>query len=206
MVDQETSRLRPVLYGLNVLNLAVFVVGAVFAPALLAWNPLGLIGVAPFSRHLLLAAPLTDVWSFVLVAGGRWYLSSVILFYLGRQEGPRAMHWMDQRMGRLSRLIRWLQYWFRRAPDLVCIIYPSIPTALIAGVAGMPAGRFLLVTLVGCILRTGTAWWAGDLMGEFIVPVLGMITRYFLELTAVFLGIWLVSRLVRRWRAGKAKD
>jgi len=192
----------PWIFGILAAVVATGALGAAFAPALLVHAPLLLIGLSPLGRHLVMAATVTEMLPFVLVAASRRLLVGVLAYYLGHINGDEGLAWLEGRSRRLGRLARFFERIFRRAGVVALFVVPGPPFCALAGVVRMPMRIMLPVAAVGQIMWCSITYLLGDALSQWIAPIMAFITRHMVETTAVCVllvgGYELYRRLSRR--------
>ena len=132
-------------------------------------------------------------WYFV----GRWISKERLSSWT---EGHGA--WLTITPHDLDRVDEWFEDW-GSAAVLVCRMVPGVRTliSIPAGLAGMPLGRFSLVTAIGTViwttLLTGIGYWLGDNYGDLAGP-LGWTTMIVI---LALLGWWLFHLVQQRAHA-----
>lgn len=156
--------------------------------------PLLLVALSPIGRHLLLAAPVTDPVAFVAVASVRRLLFYTACFYLGRSLGDAALVWIEARAGRFAGYVRWLEGVFSRHATLVVLIGSGPTVSTLAGISGMSARRFLLLSLPGLLIRMVVYVQLGEWLREPLEVLLAWIARYWIPGTIAIVVALVVHR------------
>ncbi len=203
MPDDAKRYLPHVLAGIVVLTVAS-TLGAAFAPALLEYSPLGLLGLSPTIRHLVLVATLTPVVPFVLIAVIRRALSAGTSYGLGYIYRERMLDWMKGKAPRYAGVIDAVQCSFRRFGPLLLFVFPGITSAALAGIAGMRLRAFLPLMLAGQAAWMTAIYYVGDALRAPLTPVITWITAHMLEATLVSIVIVAAYEVYRRRRGQSA--
>jgi membrane protein DedA with SNARE-associated domain len=197
-LSPEDRRLAARSLSLMGLLGACSMVGVAFSLYLINHYPLLLVAMSPIGRHLVLAAPNVDPLAFVLVAGGRRLLFYVASYHLGTALGPAGLIWLELRMARLARFVRWLERIFERWSYAVLVLTPGPTVSSLAGIARMPLRVFLPLVSVGLMLRTVLVVLFASWLREPIEALLELIDAYWVPGTLLMvLGV-----LVYRWMGG----
>lgn len=196
-------RLLLLLVGLHVAGL---ILGSVLTPALLRLDPLIMIGLNPRLRWLLLAAPATDFWPFVLTGTLRRTLGCIAFYATGVYFGERALHWFEQRFTRSGRFLRRLEALFLRWKITVIILLPVTPVALLAGSTAVSPWLWFPITLAGIAARMVLVYELGDWMSPLVLPVNRFLMDWYPELTGILVLWFLYSWLRKRGRRRKQRE
>jgi hypothetical protein len=177
---------------------ACSMVGVAFSLYLVNHYPLLLVAMSPIGRHLVLAAPNVDPFAFIAVAGGRRLLFYLASYHLGSALGPPGLVWLEVRLARLARFVRWLERIFERWSHAVLVLTPGPTVSCLAGIANMPLRVYLPLVSLGLVLRMVLVIVMAAWLREPIEALLELIDAYWVPGTIItVLGV-----LVYRWRGG----
>jgi membrane protein DedA with SNARE-associated domain len=179
-------------------------VGFALAPALLTYSPLLLIVLAPFGRHLVLAAPVTEFVPFLLVATGRRVITCTLAYLVGRAYGKAGIAWVEGRYPRAARPLLALQWLFRRAGPLVLLVAPGPIVCALSGATRMRWLWFLPIATAGQLFWVGVTYRVGEALQAFILPILEWLQDNMLATTLACVVLAVGFRLLRR--GGRAVD
>ena len=197
-MSPEQRRLAARSLSLMGLLGACSMVGVAFSLYLINHYPLLLVALSPIGRHLVLAAPSVDPIAFVLVAGGRRLLFYVASYQLGSALGPPGLVWLEVRMARIARFVRWLEQIFERFSYAVLVLTPGPTVSSLAGIARMPLRVFLPLASIGLVLRMTLVILFASWLREPIEALLELVDAYWVPGTLLMvLGV-----LVYRWKGG----
>jgi len=180
--------------------------GIAFAPALLTYSPLLLIGMSSIPRHLVLAAPLTDPASFMVVATVKRVIGCAMLYYLGESFGESGLEWLDKRYPKARRLVRWLERIFQRVGLLMLFVAPTHPMCALAGNIRMPLWQFLPAVSGGQLIWVGLTYWLGDFLSEWTGPFTAWLSENVVSTTAACVVAVIAYEVVRRHRQRKRAE
>lgn len=180
--------------------------GIAFAPALLTYSPLLLIGMSAIPRHLVLAAPLTDPGSFVIIATLRRVIGCTLLYYLGESFGETGLEWLERRYPKARRAVKWLERVFRRVGPLVLFVAPSQPMSALAGNVRMPLWQFLPAVSCGQLIWVGLTYWLGDYLSEWTTPITAWLSENVVSTTLACVVAVVAYQVVRRYRQRKRAE
>lgn len=154
------TRRIAVLCGPLAVFAAMAIAGDVLSPVLLDRNRLALAALTPRTAYLVALAREVPLPLFLLVSVARLCAADPLYFMLGRATGPAAV----STAGRTPMLRRFVH----RLPSSSSLIWPAavavFPTAktmLVAGGAGVRAGRVAVANVAGTVARVLLIWSAG---------------------------------------------
>jgi membrane protein DedA with SNARE-associated domain len=205
MAAPSTEKRRTVVAAAAVLT-SVGLCGIAFAPALLTYSPLLLIAMSSIPRHLVLAAPLTDPASFMVVATVKRVIGCTMLYYLGDSFGQSGLDWLDKRYPKARRLVRWVEKVFHRVGPLVLFVAPTHPMCALAGNIRMPLWQFLPAVSGGQLIWVGLTYWLGDFLSEWTGPFTAWLSENVVSTTAACVIAVAAYEIVRRHRQRKRAE
>jgi membrane protein YqaA with SNARE-associated domain len=174
--------------------------GQAFSPTLLTYWPLVLLALSPIPRHMVLVAPITDPVPFVLIAGLRRFMASVLGYYLGLTYGEQGFAWVERRSARAGRVARWLERWMRRAGPLALIAIASPGLCAIAGTTKLSARVVFPCALLGQLIYVSATYALGDALEQWTAPILVFIREHVVVATVATATAIATYELVRRRR------
>jgi membrane protein DedA with SNARE-associated domain len=202
MAAPSTEKRRVVVAAAALLT-GIGLCGIAFAPALLTYSPLLLIAMSSIPRHLVLAAPLTDPASFMVVATVKRVIGCTMLYYLGESFGESGLDWLDKRYPKARHFVRWLERLFRRIGPLVLFVAPTHPMSALAGNIRMPLWQFLPAVSGGQLIWVGLTYWLGDFLSEWTAPFTVWLGENVVSTTVACVIAVVAYELVRRHRQRK---
>ncbi len=170
-------------------------VGDALWASLVDRSPLALIALNSKPRYLLLTVNELEPWVYYPFATFRLLCHQAARVAGGRLVRPPAMHWAEQRSERGGRVVRWMERHFGRFGGLIIFITSNNVVCLLAGSSGFPLGWFMVLAVVGTLLRL----YLIDLLGEaFTRPIdqfIGWVGDHrlpivALSITIVVVGVW----------------
>lgn len=209
MADVSTEQ-RRIVVAATVAMTSIGLSGAAFAPALLTYSPLLLIGMSAIPRHLVLAAPLTDPASFMVVATLRRVIGCTLLYFIGDTFGATGLEQLERRYPKARRFVKWIERVFVRVGPLLLVIAPSLPLSALAGNARMPLWQFLPAVSIGQLFWVGLTYWLGDFLSEWTAPFTAWLSENVVSTTIACIagvaGYQLIRRRNQRKRAESAVE
>lgn len=157
-------------------------------------QPLGLLALNSSNKYLIGTTPNTE-WLPVLVVSTARLMAPDPLFYMvGHLWSDRAVHWARRVFPASGQLFDAFEpgpaddsvpqvpgqrpAGFTRLLDALAFIAPNNPVCLIAGVAGMPVRRFVVLSLTGTIGRILLMRGIGTVFSDQIEGLLEVVARY----------------------------
>ena len=154
-------------------------IGSNIGPALVDERPALVLALASRNRNLFGSVPFIDPVTYWLIGFSRIMLAAVVLFYLGRWYGERAIGWTERQVGDLPPIYRWFEKGVSKAGWLLFIAMPgSNLVCLMAGHQRVPARRFIPLIMVGIALKLGALWAGGQAFEDQIKSFLDWIEDY----------------------------
>ena len=168
-------------------------VGSNIGPALVDEHPLPVLMLASRNRNLFGSVPFIDPLPYAIIGFLRILLAAVVLFYLGRWYGERAIGWTERQVGDLPPIYTWFEKAVAKAGWLLFILMPgSNLVCIMAGHQRVPARRFVPLIGVGIALKLTVLWFGGKAFEDQIRSFLGWIEDYQWYVVA---GLFLISFL-----------
>jgi uncharacterized membrane protein YdjX (TVP38/TMEM64 family) len=154
-------------------------IGSNIGPALVDERPALVLALASRNRNLFGSVPFIDPVTYWLIGFSRILLAAVVLFYLGRWYGERAIGWTERQVGDLPPIYRWFEKGVSKAGWLLFIAMPgSNLVCLMAGHQRVPARRFIPLIMVGIALKLAALWAGGQAFEDQIRSFLNWIEDY----------------------------
>jgi membrane protein DedA with SNARE-associated domain len=169
-MPSASAEQRRIVVAATVAVTSIGLSGVAFAPALLTYSPLLLIAMSAIPRHLVLAAPLTDPASFMMVATLRRVIGCALLYFVGDTFGSTGLEQLERRYPKAHRFVTWIERVFARVGPLLLVIAPSLPMSALAGHARMPLWQFLPAVSIGQLFWVGLTYWLGDFLSQWTAP------------------------------------
>ena len=154
-------------------------IGSNIGPALVNERPALVLALASRNRNLFGSVPFIDPVTYWLIGFSRILLAAVVLFYLGRWYGERAIGWTERQVGDLPPIYRWFEKGVSKAGWLLFIAMPgSNLVCLMAGHQRVPARRFIPLIMFGIALKLTALWAGGQAFEDQIKSFLNWIEDY----------------------------
>jgi membrane protein DedA with SNARE-associated domain len=202
--DGDARAQLPLILGAAAVLGVAGAIGVAMTPTLLTYSPLLLVALAPLGRHLVLAAPVSALVPFMLVATSRRLVTCVLAYLVGRAYGEAGITWVQTRYPRAGRFVRALRWLFQQAGPLVLLVAPGPIVCALAGAMRMRWRVFLPIALIGQAFWVYVTYRVGEALQAFILPVLAWLKENMLTTTLVCVALVVLYRVLRRNRQGAA--
>jgi membrane protein DedA with SNARE-associated domain len=167
-------------------------------------HPLALLALNARNRVALLVTNQLDPVSYYVVGTVRLLISDPLFFLLGMYYGDTAVEWVEKRSKTFGEQLRLYEKAFKKAAYPLVFIAPNNIICLLAGAAGIPLGAFIVLNVIGTVLRLYLLRVVGDVFSSPIDSVLQFFGDYrlplFIASVVIFGGIILLDR-----RRGKSE-
>jgi membrane protein DedA with SNARE-associated domain len=172
---------------------------------LLAHHPLLLVWLDARPRYLVLAAPLVENTSLlVLAASLRRLAADPAYFALGRMFDDEAAVWKTNKVLRLNpagRAFRWIERAFKRASWPLVFIAPGLPVCFLAGASGMSFRAFAFLNFTGTVTLVATTLYLAERAESPLLEIGAWNARNQVVLTILLVAIALAGLVSARRRA-----
>jgi membrane protein DedA with SNARE-associated domain len=158
-------------------------------------NPVVLLLLNAKPRYQLLTVNQIDPWVFYLVVTARLVITKPFVWLVGRWYGPSAMTWAEKRWDRGGRMVRWAERRFGTHGWAIMLITTNNPVCLLAGASGFPLGWFMLIAVVGTLVRLAAVDLVGSALSEPIEGFIDLVVDnrilvVVLSISVVVAGLW----------------
>ncbi len=154
-------------------------IGSNLGPAWVDERPALVLALSSRNRNLFGSVPFIDPLPYAVIGFVRILLAAVVLFYLGRWYGQRAIDWTETRVGELPPIYRWIQTGVDRAGWLLVILMPgSNIVCIMAGHRRMAPRVFVPLVSLGIVLKLAVLWAGGKALEDQIRDFLDWIEDY----------------------------
>ena len=166
--------------ALGILGVTIVVgwtANAVFA-TLVDRHPLVLLAMNSTPKYAVLTVNQVEPWAFYVVATTRLMVTKPLMWLVGGWYGNRAVAWAAQRSERGARSLRWLEAQFSRLGWLIVPITSNNAVCLLAGSTGFPLVPFLLLALLGTLVRLALYDAFGNVFSDPINDLISFIVDH----------------------------
>jgi membrane protein DedA with SNARE-associated domain len=193
-----SPRVLSLLVPAVILDTLLRFVGIGLAPALLTHQPLLLIALSPLDRHLVVAATVTSMLPFVVVASTRKMLTCALAYGFGRAYGDEGVTSAQARYPRVGGLLRAIERLVRRAAPIVLFVAPWPIFCAMAGVTRMRPWLFATTATAGQVLWMLLAYRVGHALSPWIGPIMVFVRAHVTSATLGCLVLVVVYAVLHR--------
>ena len=137
------------------------------------------LALASRNRNLFGAVPFIDPLPYALIGFTRIFIAGLVLFFLGRWYGERAIAWTEQKAGELPAIYRWFAKAIDKAGWLVIILFcGSNLVWMMAGHRRIDPRKFASLLAVGIAIRLAVLWAGGKAFEDQIRSFLSWMEDY----------------------------
>lgn len=169
---------RAILIGSSVF-FAIGTFGSNVGPAWVDEHPAAVLALSSRNRNLFASVPFIDPLPYALIGFTRVFAAGMVLFFLGRWYGERAIGWTEKRAGEMPALYRWFAKAIDRAGWLIIILFcGSNLVWMMAGHRRIPAKKFAPLLAIGIAIRLAIMWAGGKAFEDQIRSFLRWMEDY----------------------------
>jgi len=177
-MDVSATRKKLVLVASATL-FAVGTFGSNVGPAWVDERPAVVLALSSRNRNLFASVPFIDPLPFVLIGFTRVFVAGMVLFFLGRWYGDRALGWTEKQVGELPAIYRWFAKAMDRAGWLVIIFFcGSNLVWLMAGHRRIAPIKYAALLATGIAIRLAVMWAGGKAFEDQIRSFLEWMEDY----------------------------
>ncbi len=153
--------------------------GSNVGPAWVDERPAVVLALSSRNRNLFASVPFMDPLPFVLIGFTRVFIAGMVLFFLGRWYGDRALGWTEKQVGELPAIYRWFAKAMDRAGWLVIIFFcGSNLVWMMAGHRRIAPIKYASLLATGIAIRLAVMWAGGKAFEDQIRSFLEWMEDY----------------------------
>jgi len=202
-VRRRRIRLRLLLTPIVILSFAG-VFADWFAAKIVLEHPLLQMMLNGRVRYLLAASNEIDAVPFFVVGFLRQVLTDPLFYLLGLWYGDAALRWMERKTGETG-MVPTIKRFFDRYGSIIIAVAPNGYVCLLAGAAGMKIRKFVLLNVVGTIVRLIVIRLVAGSIEPQIDGALDFVKRYQLQIILVSIGLFAFQSISNRARGKKGE-
>lgn len=149
--------------------------------------------------------PNLDIWTLSILCGVAAALGPLVGYWYGHLWGPRLFSREDSMLFRKQHLVRAHEFYERHGGKALILarFMPVVRTfaPVVAGVASMDYGRFVVYTAVGAVVWAVGMLWLGYFLGS-LIPDAGKYLEY---IVAVIILVSIAPPIIHLLRERSAK-
>jgi uncharacterized membrane protein YdjX (TVP38/TMEM64 family) len=153
--------------------------GSNVGPAWVDERPAVVLALSSRNRNLFASVPFMDPLPFALIGFTRVFIAGMVLFFLGRWYGDRALGWTEKQVGELPAIYRWFAKAMDRAGWLVIIFFcGSNLVWMMAGHRRIAPIKYASLLATGIAIRLVVMWAGGKAFEDQIRSFLEWMEDY----------------------------
>jgi membrane-associated protein len=149
--------------------------------------------------------PNLDIWTLSILCGVAAALGPLVGYWYGHLWGPRLFSREDSMLFRKQHLVRAHEFYERHGGKALILarFMPVVRTfaPVVAGVASMDYGRFVVYTAIGAVVWAVGMLWLGYFLGS-LIPDAGKYLEY---IVAVIILVSIAPPIIHLLRERSAK-
>ncbi len=204
--ERPSPRVRNLAFGVIGATIVIGWIGDALWGSLVDRHPLTLILLNAKPRYLVLTSGRLDALTFYVVGTARLLVTKPIVWLIGAWYGPRAVDWAAGRSPRGGRVIRWVQHHFDRWGWIVIAITSNNVVCLLAGAGGFSLGWFMVLAVIGTLVRLFIFRQLGDVFSEPIDDLIGWVADHRPLVVALSVALVIGGLLVQHLRGRSSLD
>jgi membrane protein DedA with SNARE-associated domain len=169
---------KPVL----VLTSLLFIFGTIgtnIGPALVDEHPLLVLTMSSRNRNLFGSVPFTSPVPYFIIGFLRILAAAVALYFVGRWYGDRTVRWVENNVGEMPALYRWIEKAVNKAGWLMLFFMPgSNVVCVLVGHRQMRIRQFFAVIIPAICFRLIVMRIGGDIFEDQVRWFLKSIENY----------------------------
>jgi uncharacterized membrane protein YdjX (TVP38/TMEM64 family) len=154
-------------------------IGSNIGPALVDERPLFVLTLSSRNRNLFGSVPFTSPLPYFLIGFVRILAAALALYFVGRWYGDRTVRWVENNVGEMPAIYRWVERAVGRAGWLAAILMPgSNVVCVLLGHRRMPFRQFLGLISIGIVVKLAALRIAGNIFEDQVRWLLRSIEDY----------------------------
>jgi len=154
-------------------------IGTNIGPALVDEHPLLVLTMSSRNRNLFGSVPFTSPVPYFIIGFLRILAAAVALYFVGRWYGDRTVRWVENNVGEMPALYRWIEKAVNKAGWLMLFFMPgSNVVCVLVGHRQMRIRQFFAVIIPAICFRLIVMRIGGDIFEDQVRWFLKSIERY----------------------------
>jgi len=154
-------------------------IGTNIGPALVDERPLLVLAMSSRNRNLFGSVPFTSPVPYFIIGFLRILAAAVALYFVGRWYGDRTVRWVEDNVGEMPALYRWIEKAVNKAGWLMLFFMPgSNVVCVLVGHRQMRIRQFFAVIIPAICFRLVVMRIGGDIFEDQVRWFLKSIERY----------------------------
>ena len=171
--------MRKIVLALTSLLFICGTIGTNIGPALVDERPLLVLTMSSRNRNLFGAVPFTSPLPYFIIGFLRILAAATALYFVGRWYGDRTVRWVEDNVGEMPALYRWIEKAVNKAGWLMLFFMPgSNVVCVLVGHRQMRIRHFFAVIIPAICFRLIVMRIGGDIFEDQVRWFLKSIERY----------------------------
>lgn len=171
--------MRKAVLAITSLLFVAGTIGSNIGPALVDERPLFVLTLSSRNRNLFGSVPFTSPLPYFLIGFVRILAAALALYFVGRWYGDRTVRWVENNVGEMPAIYRWVERAVGRAGWLAAILMPgSNVVCVLLGHRRMPFRQFLGLISIGIVVKLAVLRIAGNIFEDQVRWLLRSIEDY----------------------------
>ena len=171
--------MRKAVLAITSLLFVAGTIGSNIGPALVDERPLFVLTLSSRNRNLFGSVPFTSPLPYFLIGFVRILAAALALYFVGRWYGDRTVRWVENNVGEMPAIYRWVERAVGRAGWLAAILMPgSNVVCVLLGHRRMPFRQFLGLISIGIVVKLAALRIAGNIFEDQVRWLLRSIEDY----------------------------
>lgn len=174
-------------------------IGSNIGPALVDERPLLVLTLSSRNRNLFGAVPFTSPLPYFVIGFLRILAAALALYFVGRWYGDRTVRWVENNVGEMPAIYRWIERAVGRAGWLAAVLMPgSNVVCVLLGHRRMPFRQYLPLISAGIVLKLVVLRIGGNIFEEQVRWFLKAIEDYQWWVVVALFGVSALQMRKRR--------
>ena len=171
--------MRKIVLALTSLLFICGTIGTNIGPALVDERPLLVLTMSSRNRNLFGAVPFTSPLPYFIIGFLRILAAATALYFVGRWYGDRTVRWVEDNVGEMPALYRWIENAVNKAGWLMLFFMPgSNVVCVLVGHRQMRIRQFFAVIIPAICFRLIVMRIGGDIFEDQVRWFLKSIESY----------------------------
>lgn len=171
--------MRKAVLAITSLLFVAGTIGSNIGPALVDERPLFVLTLSSRNRNLFGSVPFTSPLPYFLIGFVRILAAALALYFVGRWYGDRTVRWVENNVGEMPAIYKWIERAVGRAGWLAAILMPgSNVVCVLLGHRRMPFRQFVGLISIGIVFKLVVLRIAGNIFEDQVRWLLQSIEDY----------------------------
>ncbi len=171
--------MRKAVLAITSLLFVAGTIGSNIGPALVDERPLFVLTLSSRNRNLFGSVPFTSPLPYFLIGFLRILAAALALYFVGRWYGDRTVRWVENNVGEMPAIYKWVERAVGRAGWLAAILMPgSNVVCVLLGHRRMPFRQFIGLISIGIVFKLVVLRICGNIFEDQVRWLLRSIEDY----------------------------